>query len=154
MKRLHTFALALMLTGAAGATLGADIIEQILVRVNGEIITKSDLEQRQIAALRQRPEVQGLRGDDEKLAQLLSEVTPAVIVDAVAPKPVNVLVGRAAPYTLADLARLGVRRVSVGGALAGAAWGGFLNAARELAAGRFDGFAGNATHDEMDALMR
>ena len=38
------------------------------------------------------------------------------IVEAVAPKPVNVLVGRAGPYTLADLAKLGVRRVSVGGA--------------------------------------
>lgn len=82
MKRLHTVALALLLT-AGGASLGADIIEQILVRVNGEIITKSDLEQRQIAALRQKPEVQGLRGDDAKLAQMLSEVTPAVIVDAV-----------------------------------------------------------------------
>ena len=82
MKRLHTFALALLLT-AGSASLGADIIEQILVRVNGEIITKSDLEQRQIAALRQKPEVQGLRGDDAKLAQMLSEVTPAVIVDAV-----------------------------------------------------------------------
>jgi peptidyl-prolyl cis-trans isomerase SurA len=83
MRRLHTIALALTLTAAAGSPLGADIIEQILVRVNGEIITKSDLEQRQITALRQRPEVQGLRGDDEALAKLLSEVTPQVIVDAV-----------------------------------------------------------------------
>ena len=83
MNRLHTTALALMLTAAASATLGADIIEQILVRVNGEIITKSDLEQRQIAALRQRPEVAGLRGDDAALAKVLSEVTPQVIVDAV-----------------------------------------------------------------------
>ncbi len=83
MRNLPTLALLLMFTGAAGATVGADIIEQILVRVNGEIITKSDLEQRQIAALRQRPEVQGLRGDDGKLAELLTEVTPAVIVDAV-----------------------------------------------------------------------
>ena len=83
MTRLHTTALALMLTAAAGSTLGADIIEQILVRVNGEIITKSDLEARQIAALRQRPEVQGLRGDDAQLAKLLSDVTPQVIVDAV-----------------------------------------------------------------------
>ncbi len=83
MRTLHTLALGLMLTAAAGVTVGADIIEQILVRVNGEIITKSDLEQRQIAALRQRPEVQGLRGDDEKLAELLTEVTPAVIVEAV-----------------------------------------------------------------------
>ncbi|HVX04126.1 MAG TPA: isocitrate lyase/phosphoenolpyruvate mutase family protein [Rhodanobacteraceae bacterium] len=76
------------------------------------------------------------------------------IVAAVAPKPVNVLVGRAAPYTLNDLARLGVRRVSVGGALAGAAWGGFLRAARGLADGRFDGFADNATHAELNALAQ
>lgn len=75
------------------------------------------------------------------------------VVNAVAPKPVNVLVGRPAPFTLADLARLGVRRVSVGGALAGAAWGGFLHAARDLAEGRFDGFAGNATHAELDNLV-
>lgn len=76
------------------------------------------------------------------------------IVDAVAPRPVNVLIGRAAAVTLADLAQLGVRRVSVGGALAGAAWGGFLRAARDLAAGRFDGFSGNALHDELNQLMR
>lgn len=75
------------------------------------------------------------------------------IVEAVGPKPVNVLVGRAAPYALADLAKLGVRRVSVGGALAGAAWGGFLRAARSLADGRFDGFADNATHAELNGLF-
>ena len=75
------------------------------------------------------------------------------IVEAVAPKPVNVLVGRAAPYTLADLAKLGVRRISVGGALAGAAWGGFLRAARGLAEGRFDGFADNASHGELNSIF-
>ena len=76
----------------------------------------------------------------------------AAIVAAVAPKPVNVLVGRPGEYTLADFAKLGVRRVSVGGALAGAAWGGFLRAARGLAEGRFDGFDGNAQHGELNAL--
>lgn len=76
----------------------------------------------------------------------------AAIVQAVAPKPVNVLVGWPAEFTLADLAELGVRRVSVGGALAGAAWGGFLRAARGLAEGRFDGFADNASHAELNAL--
>lgn len=75
------------------------------------------------------------------------------IVEAVAPKPVNVLVGRPAPSTLADFAALGVRRVSVGGALAGAAWGGFLRAARGLAEGRFDGFAENAQHGELNGLF-
>jgi len=77
----------------------------------------------------------------------------AAIVRAVAPKPVNVLVGRPAPYALSALAKLGVRRVSVGGALAGAAWGGFLRAARELAEGRFDGFAGNAAHAELNGMF-
>lgn len=75
------------------------------------------------------------------------------IVEAVAPKPVNVLVGHPVPYTLAGLAKLGVRRVSVGGALAGAAWGGFLRAARGLADGRFDGFADNAGHAELNELF-
>lgn len=54
------------------------------------------------------------------------------VVRAVAPKPVNVLVGSDFA-TVADLAGLGVRRISVGGALARAAWGGFLAAAREIA---------------------
>jgi peptidyl-prolyl cis-trans isomerase SurA len=68
---------------AATAAPSADIIEQILVKVNGEIITKTDLEQRQIAAIRQRPEAQSLRGDDAGLAKLLAELTPQIIVDAV-----------------------------------------------------------------------
>ncbi len=60
----------------------ADIIEQVLVKVNGEIITKTDLEGRQIAALRQKNP--NLRPDsDAALKQALAEVTPAVIVDAV-----------------------------------------------------------------------
>lgn len=75
------------------------------------------------------------------------------IVDAVAPKPVNVLVGRSVPLSLQDFAKLGVRRVSVGGALAGSAWGGFLRAARGLANGRFDGFADNASHGELNDLF-
>jgi 2-methylisocitrate lyase-like PEP mutase family enzyme len=75
------------------------------------------------------------------------------IVAAVAPRPVNVLVGYPATLALADFANLGVRRVSVGGALAGAAWGAFLRAARGLADGRFDGFAHNASHGEVDKLF-
>jgi 2-methylisocitrate lyase-like PEP mutase family enzyme len=56
----------------------------------------------------------------------------AAIVQAVAPKPVNVLAGSDFT-TVADLTALGVRRISVGGALARAAWSGFLDAAREIA---------------------
>ena len=65
----------------------------------------------------------------------------AAVVKAVAPKPVNVLVGSDFT-TVAELAALGVRRISVGGALARAAWTGFLQAAREIAQqGTFTGLA-------------
>jgi len=76
------------------------------------------------------------------------------VVQAVAPKPVNVLMGRPSELTLADLAALGIRRVSVGGALARAAWGGLQRAADLLArAGRFDGFADAADHRALNQLM-
>jgi methylisocitrate lyase len=64
------------------------------------------------------------------------------VVNAVAPKPVNVLVGSNFT-TVAELAGLGVRRISVGGALARAAWTGFLQAAKEIAEqGTFKTLAG------------
>ncbi len=82
------------------------------------------------------------------------------VVQAVAPKPVNLLLSGPASLTgsvdltMADAAALGVRRVSVGGALARAAWGGFIRAATELAAhGRFDGFAGAAPHAQLQKLF-
>jgi methylisocitrate lyase len=55
----------------------------------------------------------------------------AAVVNAVAPKPVNVLVGTGFT-TVAALAAMGVRRISVGGALARTAWTGFLKAATEI----------------------
>jgi 2-methylisocitrate lyase-like PEP mutase family enzyme len=78
----------------------------------------------------------------------------AAVVSAVAPKPVNVLVGSASDLTVADIAAMGVRRISVGGALARAAWGGFMRAATLLAQeGRFDGFASAASGKELDAFF-
>ena len=66
----------------------------------------------------------------------------SAVVNAVAPKPVNVLVGGDFT-TVAELAALGVRRISVGGALARAAWGSFLYAASEIAEhGTFTRLAG------------
>jgi 2-methylisocitrate lyase-like PEP mutase family enzyme len=77
------------------------------------------------------------------------------VVRAVAPKPVNVLIGGPVGLTLTDLAALGVRRVSVGGALARAAWGGFMRAANDLAEnGRFDGFEGATPYDELNEFFR
>jgi 2-methylisocitrate lyase-like PEP mutase family enzyme len=66
----------------------------------------------------------------------------AAVVKGVAPKPVNFLMGGPSDLTVRDLAELGVRRISVGGALARSAWGGFMRMAKEIAeAGTFKGFA-------------
>jgi 2-methylisocitrate lyase-like PEP mutase family enzyme len=73
------------------------------------------------------------------------------VVAAVAPKPVNLLMGSAGEFTLEDVAALGVRRVSVGGALARSAWGAFMRAAQMIAQeGKFDGFKGAASGPELD----
>jgi methylisocitrate lyase len=77
----------------------------------------------------------------------------SAIVSASAPKPVNVLVGTDFT-TVAQLAEAGVRRISVGGALARAAWTGFLNAAREIATtGTFSELARNIPVPEMNKLF-
>ncbi len=79
----------------------------------------------------------------------------AAVVAAVAPKPLNLLVGWASELTLADIAGLGVRRISVGGALARSAWTGFVRSATLIAEqGRFDGFAGTTPAADLNALFR
>ena len=77
----------------------------------------------------------------------------AEIVRAVAPKPVNVLVGSAGA-TVAALAEAGARRISVGSALAGAAYGALDRAAREmLEAGTFGGFAGDVPYRDLEVSV-
>jgi len=76
------------------------------------------------------------------------------VVEAVHPKPVNVLAMAPATQSLRQLGELGVRRVSVGGALARAAWGGFMHAAREIAEhGRFDALADAASGRTLNELF-
>ncbi len=77
------------------------------------------------------------------------------VVAAVAPKPVNVLVSSATTLTLRDFEAMGVRRVSVGGALARAAWRGFIHAARLMAdKGRFDELPGAPAGTNLDAFFQ
>ena len=74
----------------------------------------------------------------------------SAVLKAVAPKPVNVLAGTDVT-TVAELAALGVRRISVGGTLARVAWTGFLEAAREIATqGTFTGLARAVPFAEID----
>jgi methylisocitrate lyase len=79
-----------------------------------------------------------------------TKVEIVAVVEAVAPKPVNVLVG--GDFTTAtELAAMGVRRISVGGALARAAWTGFLQAAEEIAErGSFTALARAVPFDEIN----
>ena len=78
----------------------------------------------------------------------------SAVVAAVAPKPVNLLYAWP-DMTVVDLAALGVRRISVGGAMARAAWGGLQRAAQLLATeGRFDGFVGSMSGAELNGFFK
>src|SRR3989442_1596314 len=86
-----------------GAVLRGDIIEQILVKMNGEIFTKTDLENIQVQALRQRGQQFDLKGDqaDAQLRKALDEITPQIIVNIVDDMLI-VQRGRELGYKLSD----------------------------------------------------
>src|SRR6266508_2632680 len=96
-------AVLLLVACAAGVGARAEIIEQILVKVNGEIFTKSDLEQRQVAMLRQKGQQLDLKSDraNEQLRKALDEITPQIMVDAV-DEMVIVQRGKELGYKLSD----------------------------------------------------
>ena len=76
----------LLIALLAGFPAAAEVLEQVLVKVNGEIITKTELETRQVAALRQRlrQNVNALDIQrDEELKKTLNEITPQILVDAI-----------------------------------------------------------------------
>jgi peptidyl-prolyl cis-trans isomerase SurA len=85
MKKQLTTAVLLMAFSFA-VPIRADVLEQVLVKVNGDIITKTQLEQRQVAVLRQRlnnqVDPEALK-NDEQLKKMLAEITPELLVGAV-----------------------------------------------------------------------
>ena len=148
---LHTIAAAVARLAAARGAIdraGGDTL--LVARAENFLVGQPDLDDT-IARLRAYAEA----GADCLYAPgLRSREQIAAVVAAVAPKPLNLLVGAATELTLQDIAALGVRRVSVGGALARAAWGGFMRSSRLIAEqGRFDGFADAASGNELNALM-
>jgi 2-methylisocitrate lyase-like PEP mutase family enzyme len=77
----------------------------------------------------------------------------AAVVKAVAPKPVNLLVGGSG-LSLGQATELGVRRISVGGSLARMAWAGFMRAAKEMAEqGTFTELAGGYSGGELNKIF-
>lgn len=76
------------------------------------------------------------------------------VVKAVAPKPVNLLMSFAGGFTVNDIARMGVRRISVGGTLARIAMDAFIKSARAIAdEGSFDSFAGVVPNAELNKFF-
>jgi peptidyl-prolyl cis-trans isomerase SurA len=82
MRRFALIAPLFLTIGVVGSAQKGEVLEQILVKVNGDIITKTDLEQRQIGALRQR-DPNFRPASDAELQKALVEVTPEVIVNTV-----------------------------------------------------------------------
>jgi 2-methylisocitrate lyase-like PEP mutase family enzyme len=77
------------------------------------------------------------------------------IVNSVSPKPVNVLMSSNIGLHVADLAEMGVRRISVGSSLARTAWTGFIRAAKEVAEnGSFAGFDSNVSFAELNGFFQ
>jgi len=94
---------AVVLVAAAAASTGAEVVEAVLVKVNGDIFTKTELEQRQIAVLRQRGQQIDLKSEagNQQLKQMLDEITPQIMVDVVN-EMVVVQRGRELGYKLSD----------------------------------------------------
>src|SRR3954453_9548167 len=86
---------------AGGSVIRAEVIEQIIVKVNGEILTKTELENRQIAALRQAGQQINPKTDDAQLRKMLDQVTPQLLVNTV-DEMLLVQRGRELGYKMAD----------------------------------------------------
>jgi parvulin-like peptidyl-prolyl isomerase len=97
------FLLALVCaTVGATAVVGAEILEQVLVKVNGEIMTKTDLENRQVVALRLRGQQVDLKGaTNQQLRKALDEITPRIMAEAV-DEMILLQRGKELGYTLGD----------------------------------------------------
>ncbi len=145
---LIDFGLAVERVGAAGEALrGTGVV--LTARSEGFIAGRPDLDE----TLRRLTAYAAAGADCLYAPGIRSRDHIAAVVRAVAPRPVNVLVGSSFT-TVAELAALGVRRISVGGALARAAWRGFMAAAAEIARdGTFRGLDAAAPFTEVDGLF-
>src|ERR1700720_553366 len=149
-KPLYERAVAIERIKAARSAIDADNSGVLLVgRCEGFLVGQTDLDM-----VIDRLQAYAEAGADCLYAPGLgSKQQISAVVKAVHPKPFNLLIGSPG-LSVAKAAELGVRRVSVGGALARAAWGGFMRAAREIAErGKFDEFANGASGRELNSFF-
>src|ERR1043166_1335920 len=102
LKKLTGLSAAIAIAALAwGVSLHAEIIEQVLVKVNGDIVTKSDFERMQVEFLRQRPELQNVTADSPVLQKAVAESTPQLILSAI-DELLLVQRGRELGYVMSD----------------------------------------------------
>ena len=148
---LYDFELALARVRAARAAIdrsGGEVV--FTARSEGFIRGRPDLEE----TIRRLEAFSAAGADCLYAPGIRSREQIEAVARAVAPKPVNLLVSTAA-LTVADIAAMGVRRISVGGTLARVAWHAAIRSAREIVeAGRFDSFDGIISNADLNAFFR
>jgi 2-methylisocitrate lyase-like PEP mutase family enzyme len=150
-KPLYDFDLALARVRAARAAIdkaGCDVV--FTARTEGFVRGRPDLDE----TIRRLKAFSDAGADCLYSPGIKTREHIVAVVQAVAPKPVNLLIS-ASGFTVTDIAEMGVRRISVGGTLARVAWNAVLRSAREIAEqGKFDSFAGVVPNAELNAFFR
>lgn len=150
-KPLYDFDLAVARVRAARAAIdkaGSKVV--FTARTEGFICGRPDLDE----TIRRLKAFAELGADCLYPPGIRTREQITAVVKAVAPKPVNLLVSTSA-LTVAEIAAMGVRRISVGGTLARVAWTAVTQSARQIAeTGKFDSFAGVMPNSELNALFR
>jgi 2-methylisocitrate lyase-like PEP mutase family enzyme len=148
---LYDFDLALARVRAARAAIdrsGGEVV--FTARSEGFIRGRPDLEE----TIRRLEAFSAAGADCLYAPGIRSREQIEAVVQAVAPKPVNLLVSTAA-LAVAEIAAMGVRRISVGGTLARVSWHAAIRSAREIAeGGRFDSFDGIISNADLNAFFR
>jgi 2-methylisocitrate lyase-like PEP mutase family enzyme len=151
-RALYDFDLALARVRAARAAVdaaGGDVV--FTARSEGFVRGRPDLEE----TVRRLKAFAAAGADCLYAPGIKTRDEIAAVVKAVAPKPVNFLMASATELTVADLAGLGVRRISLGGTLARVAWTAVSRAARAIAdTGSFAGLAGTMANAELNRFFR
>ena len=149
---LYDFDLAVARIGAARAAIdraGGDVL--LTARSEGFLVGRPDLDE----TIRRLKAFAAAGADCLYAPGLRTRELMSAVITAVAPKPVNIIMSAPLGLTVADVAGLGARRISVGSALSRVVWGAFMRSAKAIAEqGRFDSFADGAPHTELNALFR
>ena len=148
---LYDFDLALARVKAARAAIdeaGGDVV--FTARTEGFIHGRTDMDE----TIRRLKAFADAGADCLYAPGIKTREQIETVVKAVAPKPVNLLMSFAGGFTIADIAAMGVRRISVGGTLARIAMDAFIKSATQIARdGKFDSFAGVMSNAELNMFF-